>query len=81
MANEERGPAFARSLRLLQENIRKSGPAMLAGYTLIAAIFLCGGIGFALDAWLGTSPWLLVIGLLLGIVVGFFELARIVWHS
>ena len=54
---------------------------MLAGYTLIAAILVCGGIGFGLDRWLGTEPWLLVGGLLFGIVVGFFELARIVWRQ
>jgi ATP synthase protein I len=54
---------------------------MLAGYTLIAAILVSGGIGFALDRWLGTWPWFLVGGLLFGIVVGFFELARIVWRG
>lgn len=81
MGHDESGPAFARSLRLLQENLRRSGPAMMAGYTLIAAIFLCGGIGWVMDRWLGTAPWLLVAGLLLGIVVGFFELARIVWRT
>ena len=46
-----------------------------------AAICLCGGIGWVMDRWLGTAPWLLVGGLLLGIVVGFFELARIVWRT
>jgi len=80
MTNKEQGLAIARSLKVFQENLRKSGPEMLAGYTLIAAILICGGIGLALDHWLGTSPWILVGGLLLGIVVGFFELARIVWR-
>lgn len=54
---------------------------MVAGYTLIAALLLCGGTGFVLDRWLGTSPWLLVGGLIAGLVVGFFELARIVWRK
>ena len=63
----------------LQDNIRRSGPAMSASYTLIGAILLLGGIGYALDAWLGTSPWCLLAGLLLGIVVGFYELAKTVW--
>jgi F0F1-type ATP synthase assembly protein I len=81
MPNNEQGLAIARSLKVFQENLRKSGPEMLAGYTLIAAILICGGIGLALDRWLGTSPWILVGGLLLGIVVGFFELARIVWRQ
>jgi F0F1-type ATP synthase assembly protein I len=41
---------------------------------------LLGGGGYALDYWRGTSPWFLLAGLLLGIVVGFYELAKTVWH-
>ncbi len=50
-----------------------------AGYTLIGAIMLLGGIGYAIDAWRGTSPWFLLGGLLLGIVVGLYELAKTVF--
>jgi F0F1-type ATP synthase assembly protein I len=70
---------LARSLRYMQESLRKSGPAAAAGYTLLASILILGGIGYALDAWLGASPWFLLAGLLLGIIVGFFELAKIIW--
>ncbi|MBI4471858.1 MAG: AtpZ/AtpI family protein [Acidobacteria bacterium] len=80
MPENEHGLFLARSLRYLQENLRRSGPAVVAGYTLIAAIVLFGGIGYALDAWRGTTPWFLVTGLLLGVIVGFFELAKIVWR-
>ncbi|NLT66585.1 MAG: hypothetical protein GXX84_08275 [Acidobacteria bacterium] len=65
----------------MQESLRNSGPAVVAGYTLIGAILLLGGIGYGIDAWRGTSPLFLIIGLLLGIVVGFFELAKIVWRK
>ena len=81
MADEQQGAFLARSLRYMQEALRKSGPAATAGYTLLAAIMVLGGIGYALDAWRGTSPWFLVAGLLLGIVVGFVELARIIWRK
>jgi F0F1-type ATP synthase assembly protein I len=80
MPDDDSGLAFARSLRFLQENLRRSGPAVTAGYTLIGAIGLFGGGGYALDAWLGTSPWFLVSGLLLGVVVGFYELAKLVFR-
>lgn len=81
MSNQEQDLAFVRSLRILQENLRKSGPAVVVGYMLIASILICGGIGFALDRWLGTSPWFLIGALLFGIAVGFFELARIIWRQ
>jgi F0F1-type ATP synthase assembly protein I len=81
MSEKERELFLARSLRYMQESIRSSGPAVVAGYTLIGAILLLGGIGYALDAWLGTSPWFLIAGLLLGLIVGFFELAKIIWRK
>jgi F0F1-type ATP synthase assembly protein I len=68
-----------RSAKSLQENFLRAGPAMTASYTLIGAILVLGGIGYALDAWRGTSPWFLLSGLLLGLVVGFYELAKTVW--
>ena len=79
MNDDDGGLFLARSLKVLQENLRRSGPAMGAGYTLIGAIIVLGGIGYALDVWRGTSPWFLLAGLLAGMVVGFYELAKIVW--
>jgi F0F1-type ATP synthase assembly protein I len=81
MPEDEQGLFLMRSLRFMQEALRKSGPAATAGYTLIAAILVLGGIGYALDKWFGTSPWLLVAGLFLGIIVGFFELAKTIWRK
>ena len=80
MSEDDRGQPLARSLRYMQENLRRAGPAASAGDTLIGAILLLGGGGYALDAWRGTSPWFLLSGLLLGIIVGFYELARTVWR-
>jgi F0F1-type ATP synthase assembly protein I len=70
----------ARSLRYLQENLRRAGPAAAASYALIGAIILLGGIGYAVDWWLGTAPWLLVAGLLSGVAVGLYEVAKTVWR-
>ena len=77
----EQEPFLARSLKYVQENLRAAGPAAAAGYTLIGAIGLLGGLGYALDEWRGTSPWFLVGGLLLGLVVGFSELAKIIFRK
>jgi F0F1-type ATP synthase assembly protein I len=67
-------------LKALQANIMSSGPAAAVSYTLIGAIVLFGGIGYALDGWLDTSPWCLFGGLILGFIVGFYELARTLWR-
>jgi F0F1-type ATP synthase assembly protein I len=76
----DHGRFLERSLRYLQENVTRSGPAAMASYTLIGAILLLGGIGYALDRWLSTSPWFLLGGLFLGIITGFYELAKTVWR-
>ena len=66
-------------MEAFQETVRKSGPAAMGSYTLIGAIILLGGIGYAVDRWRGTSPWFLLAGLVLGLIVGFYELAKTVF--
>lgn len=78
---DERDPFLARSLQQLQDNIRRAGPAATAGYSLIGAILLLGGAGHLLDRWQQTEPWGLLAGLLLGLLVGFYELAKVVLKS
>ena len=51
----------------------------MVGYTLIGAILLLGGGGYAVDAWWDTAPWFLLGGLTLGLIVGFYELAKVLW--
>jgi F0F1-type ATP synthase assembly protein I len=80
MAENRRRFSFARSARALQETATSAGPAAAASYTLIGAIALLGGLGYAIDAWRGTGPWGLVIGLVLGIIVGFYELMKTMWR-
>jgi len=67
------------SVKSLQTNVRTADSAATASYSLIGAIVLLGGVGYGLDRWLGTSPWLLLGGLLLGLIVGFYELAKAVF--
>ncbi len=75
----ERESFVAGSLRHLQDNIRRAGPAATASYTLVGAILLLGGGGHLIDRWQGTAPWGLLVGLLAGLIVGFYELAKTVW--
>lgn len=81
MPKDDPASILERSLRAFQENVQRAGPAAGASYTLIGAIMLLGGLGYAVDSWRGTSPWFLLVGLLLGLVVGFVDLARAVWKK
>jgi ATP synthase protein I len=70
--------SFARSVQEFQENVSRAGPAATASYTLIGAIVGLGALGYAVDRWLGSAPWGVFVGLLLGFVVGFYELVKAV---
>jgi len=76
MARQNRRFSLARATEALQDNVARSGRAAGASYTLIGGIILLGGLGYVLDGRLGTQPWLLVGGLTLGIIVGFYEIVK-----
>ena len=59
-----------------QEVNRKSGLAYAAALSLFAAVVSGIIVGWLLDRWLGTKPWLLVAGVVLGAAAGFYELIR-----
>ena len=71
--------SLERAAKSFQENVTRAGPVALGSYTLIGAIILFGGIGYVVDRWQGASHWFLLGGLLLGLIVGFYELAKVVW--
>lgn len=56
------------------------GKAMSLGFRvvteLVAGIVVGGGIGYFLDKWLSTKPFLLILCLVLGTVGGFWNVIR-----
>ena len=60
-----------------EETNRKSGIAYAAALTLFAAVVTFCGLGWLLDRWLGTAPWLMGAGLVLGAAAGFYEFIRL----
>jgi F0F1-type ATP synthase assembly protein I len=46
--------------------------ASVMGVELMAAILLWGGVGWLADRWLGTGPWLLGAGALIGYAAGLY---------
>ncbi|HJU92239.1 MAG TPA: AtpZ/AtpI family protein [Pyrinomonadaceae bacterium] len=60
-----------------QDENRKAGFAYAAGITLVASVVSFCGLGWLLDKWLGTEPWLLIAGIVLGSAAGLFEFVRL----
>lgn len=60
-----------------EEENRKSGIAYAAALTLFASVASLTGVGWLLDRWLDTAPWLLAFGIVLGAVAGFYQFIRL----
>ena len=76
----DRTSSLARAMKALQANMTSAGPAVAASYTLLGAILLLGGIGYVVDSRFGTSPAFVATGLVLGVVVGLYQLAKTLWR-
>jgi len=59
-----------------EEINRKSGLAYAAPFSLFACVIAGMILGWILDRWLGTRPWLLVTGLVLGAAAGLYDFIR-----
>jgi ATP synthase protein I len=61
-----------------EQNVnRKSGALIGAVMALSSSIVSCLIVGWLLDRWLGTTPWLIVAGIIVGSVAGFMHLIRV----
>ena len=52
------------------------GRAFRMSAEFVAGIIAGGGLGWVLDRWLGTSPWGLIVFLMLGFAAGTFNVVR-----
>jgi len=71
-----------RATESFQDSVTQAAPSAAVSYALIGAIILFGLIGYGIDRWRGGGSHLfLIVGLVLGIVVGFVDLAKFVWKK
>ena len=61
----------------MEETVRKTGLAYSAGVAFVAAVIFMLILGWGADVLLGTSPWGVVAGIVLGSLIGFIQLFRI----
>ena len=65
-----------------QPGKRPPGPALKGaqfiglGFEMVVPIVLFMYVGYRFDAWLGSRPWLFLLGALLGIAVGFYVMFK-----
>ncbi len=53
------------------------GVGFRAGVEVVSALIVGVGIGFALDRWLGTWPWLFLVFFILGAAAGVLNVYRL----
>ena len=41
------------------------------GIELVVSVLIGAGAGYLLDRWLGTEPWILIAGAIVGAIAGF----------
>jgi ATP synthase protein I len=62
---------------LSREQIRLIGQLSSLGLAFVMAIVMGFGGGYLLDQWLGTSPWLTLVGFLVGIAAAITNVYRV----
>jgi F0F1-type ATP synthase assembly protein I len=73
--------SHSRSFYYFQQFLAKSGPAASASYTLIGAVLLFALVGYFIDNHYKSSPWFTLGGTFLGLLVGFYELVKVIWSN
>jgi ATP synthase protein I len=61
-----------------EENVtRKSGLVYAGVISFVLSTVTLLGFGWLLDRWLGTGPWLVVAGIVVGAGIGFYQFVKL----
>jgi F0F1-type ATP synthase assembly protein I len=76
--DRERRSPDEQGLSSLAEGYRKASPYIAASTSLVAAVGVFTGLGIWLDRKLETSPWLTLLGVIIGMTGGFISFFKTV---
>jgi ATP synthase protein I len=76
--DRRRGSEDDKGLSDLAEGYQKATPYLAASTSLVAAVGVFTGLGVWLDRKFDTSPWLTLVGAIIGMTGGFISFFRTV---
>ncbi len=76
--DRERGTEDEKGLSDLAQGYQKASPYIAASTSLVAAVGVFTGLGIWLDRKLDTTPWLTLVGVVVGMTGGFISFFRTV---
>ncbi len=71
------GVGYTGAVASSPNTFRVIGQLGTVGLSFVLALVLGFGGGYALDGWLGTSPWFSFIGFFLGMAAGILNVYRV----
>ncbi len=76
--DRKRPPAPDRDQRFEDSSSGSSalGHAFRMSTEFVAGVIVGGGLGWLIDRWLGTSPWGLIVFLMLGFLAGIYNVMK-----
>ena len=69
---------IVKNFKSFQNIVKQSGPAAAASYGLIASILIFTYFGWIIDRKIDSSPFAIIIGMILGMMIGFYHLIKVV---
>jgi len=62
-----------------EDSRRDWGDAGTLAFTLVGFVLVFTGLGYLVDRWVGTRPWLMICGVFVGAGLGFAYLVSILF--
>ena len=59
------------------QTLKTIGQLSTVGMSFVLALVMGFGAGYWLDGWLGTSPWLAMLGFAMGVAAGVLNVVRV----